>query len=768
MGILRTARLCASLIALTSLVVADAAAAAEPPAPQRSAQESSLPSAASDEPTAEALRATIQRHIAVLGDGQGPAGQRACKTNSEGLCIYRAKKKTKKTTTTTTATAVGGATATPEDSRRAPTPEESELIAAYETYLAHPDAAAASDRDALRYHLARLLADTGAVEASIAHLVALTETATSPELAAWAGALLLDELVMQWTQAADFEASVKSSRRLTEQLARLQSLPLWRHDAARPLREMAPRLDAGIRWREGAAHLERGRNARSPGDSSEAFLACAETFLALHADYAAGHDKADTLLWNAATCLEASLDPIAAAAQYERLLELYPDSEHAKEATYYVAELLMAQVRFGLAAVWYERFAARFAKDHRTPHALANAIELRAALGPPDALQADLTAYEALYRRRDPKRAAQIFWSGYSLLTTDDRSRRDYAERYLKVYGHRGGRGREIIALVVIADAAWSNTCPLEQAEAGLCVAVSDGKEVSLRFTDSPLVGRHQLHTRKLRRRLDADARASLEGFRRALFLLDNQRIDVPPDDAAQLRDFNYATARAWIALADALFETLIDASNPALTGRSPKTPDPRTQPWLSYTYRLRGHEAASFPDDERLSALADLRGPLADALDQLDRAYASLEEHHVATPAAATASARRGQLREWLMDHVLLGETSPARPCESQGHGHDQCTTAKERYDDLRGSARDAYVRCVAQVPHGAVPEDTAELCLRKLAILDPTNPAHLPEFIGSLDPYDPGEPAALADRAGVITDYETARARGPARDAE
>ncbi|MEZ4380964.1 MAG: hypothetical protein R3A79_06425 [Nannocystaceae bacterium] len=155
---------------------------------------------------------------------------------------------------------------------------------------------------------------------------------------------------------------------------------------------------------------------------------------------------------------------------------------------------------------------------------------------------------------------------------------------------------------------------------------------------------------------------------------------------------------------------------------------------------------------------IAGVGDPLAEVIDRLDRAYASLEERHVGTPAAATASARRGQLREWLMDHVLAGETSPRRPCEHRGRRRSLCTTTKGRYDALHAASRDAYARCVAQMRDGAVPEETAALCLRRLVILDPTSPARLPELFGTAGPYDAEEPAALADRAGVVTDYEAA----------
>ncbi|MEZ4453375.1 MAG: hypothetical protein R3B09_28180, partial [Nannocystaceae bacterium] len=36
----------------------------------------------------EALRGTIASLTARVGDGQGPARARACKTNSEGQCVY--------------------------------------------------------------------------------------------------------------------------------------------------------------------------------------------------------------------------------------------------------------------------------------------------------------------------------------------------------------------------------------------------------------------------------------------------------------------------------------------------------------------------------------------------------------------------------------------------------------------------------------------------------------------------------------------------------
>ena len=164
MAISRAASLCAFVLALIS-AEASAETAGEPArAALPSSSEPAGSSAEGEEPSAEELRATIHRHIAALGDGQGLAPSRGCKTNSEGVCVSRKRKRKKRK--------LRSERPTSESRARAPTSAERELIVAYEAYLAHPDAVDAGDRQAFRYHLARLLAETGDVEVALEEFTA--------------------------------------------------------------------------------------------------------------------------------------------------------------------------------------------------------------------------------------------------------------------------------------------------------------------------------------------------------------------------------------------------------------------------------------------------------------------------------------------------------------------------------------------------------------------------------------------------------------------
>jgi hypothetical protein len=63
-----------------------------------------------------------------------------------------------------------------------------------------------------------------------------------------------------------------------------------------------------------------------------------------------------------------------------------------------------------------------------------------------------------MFKKKDPKTAAKIFWSRHDLLKTD-RERRQHAEEYIKTYGKRGGIDRQIVAEAVIAQQDWRASC---------------------------------------------------------------------------------------------------------------------------------------------------------------------------------------------------------------------------------------------------------------------------------------------------------------------
>ncbi|MCB9749006.1 MAG: hypothetical protein H6713_03250 [Myxococcales bacterium] len=724
-------------------------AAASPSTASSSASSSSASSSVSVSPqTLEALRATIQRLTAILGDGQAAARARACTTNIEGVCVYRS--------TRARSSERLELDAPPE---RAPRPESRALIDAYAAYLEHPGAAQAPDRAAARYHLAQLLIETGDDEAARPHLERLI-AGDDPERAAWAALLLIDARVLELTASdATLEHSLAAGAAIRRELARLESLPLWRHEAAAPLRERAPTLVAGIRWREAMALLERGRSAGDPTGASRAFRECGAAFVSLHEDSASGHPMADTLLWSAASCFDAGGDAESALAQRLRLVERYPLSEHVERTTLYIAESLRALARFERAAAWYERYAARYPRHEEAADALRVAMWVRGELGQTRELRAALEMYERYYARRDPQRAAAAVWAAYPQLTDGPDAREAYLEGFLKRYGSRGGRGRTIIASAALARALWSKTCLLKQdvvdAGAGLCAAPQPGGSVALDDAGAGRARRHEARALDVRRRGGADLAGAIRLAQRVVVDAARGRVDVAPEDVAQQRALADAVTGAWLLLADARFEMLLEGAHEASREGAHERDDPRARPWFVPGYTLTGHRIATLERDASLATEAGLASALAEAVHELDRAYASIERDEHGTTATAIACVRRAQLREWLAERTLTREGA----CEGRGRDR-RCASATPRFDALRGRARETYARCLGDARTRFASPEAAAVAAARLTALGGHHPAQLRELTG----WTPAEDAAPSlERVGVITDYEAARGRWP-----
>ncbi len=714
-------------LALTlTFTLAPTTGAASGPAPPSDAN-----APASLEPgSLEALRAELRRLTAILGDGQGPAQTRACETNTEGVCVYRSRRKK--------GLAPGAAPPTTPTTR----PETRALITTYQAYLEHPDAAAAPDRAAARYHLAKLLIETDNTDDAITQLERVTESDPDLQRAAWAATLLIDELILRWTDEKNtLERSLETGEALREQLTRLSALPLWRHDAAEPLRERELWLHAGVRWREAMALQEQGRNARHPLLAAPSYLACGHAFVAIFNDYPE-HDRADTLLWNAANCLEAGGYVGAALKTRSRLVAGFPDSVHTERATLYIAESHLLLTRFEQAARWFGRYARRYPGRQDSVEALERVIWIRSAIGPKNALRSAIADYERYYLRRDPRRAGAVSWRGYSPLTDDDEQRRAYAEAYLKRFVRKGGLSRYVVVSATLAKLLWDRTCRASKPEAGLCV--DRGRISGIRSTEArklPVPSRLTA-----RRRVDDELAKAIALARAAIISHEHHERTYTQEDRHPNDELRAALAGSQLILADARFERLIETT----AGRG-EDDDPRVRPWrTSALHELRSHERAEIPRDKRLSWVAGIRGEQADAVDELDRAYASIEGDGPSR-ASATACVRRAQLREWLFRRF-------ERPVACGQGDSRECKAGYRFHAALRASAREAYRRCVMDTPRwGASAELLAFASERHLRLGG--------GYVTRVDEMVP-ETRWVADpepvRAGVITDYETAALLG------
>lgn len=664
-----------------------------------------------------AVKARIADLERRVGDGQGPARTRACKTNSEGVCVYTEKE--------AKARKQAGAAAPPVD------PDAQALIAAYEAFLADPAGAAAPEAAAYRYHLAWLLADAGEVARARPHLERLTDGSDASPRAAWAATLLVDVLVRAWTEGAPAQRA-EAGEALRSALARLRVTAVWSTDAAKALRGTVPMIEAGLRWARAIEHLERGKAADEPHAAAAAFFACGREFRAIHAEYADRHDRADALLWNAAMCFDAAREPEEALRLFAVVVERYPHGPFAEKALMNGAEILDALARYGEAAEWYEQLAATHPRSYRAADALGRAVTLRAALGPRERLEAGLTAYEAMYARTDPRRAAEIRWAGYAWLPQDDAARRAYVERFLVDHGKRAAPTLWLAASAEHARLLVRETCPKGLMMESLCLTAAPGPSVSIGLTNGPpapvVTTRWSSSRGGPRYEAALQEAASVRAYARRR----GRELPVEPAPVVAAE----AVAAAALMQADAALEAILAGRRrPPLRGPLYLTVEEATS--------AATPDAVVPPTRLGLARYAGLRDAAAEDVDAIDEAYVVIERLFRDSAAALRAHARRGLLREWLVDRALLAIAAGAR--------------GVERSDILilRAGAIVQYRRCLELGPAMLAAGESAAHCERRLAALSRHEPRIVAELVGD---EAPGYPATRPDVAGVVLDADEA----------
>lgn len=605
------------------------------------------------------------------------------------------------------------------------------LIAAYEAFLADPAGEAAPEAPAYRYHLAWLLTETGEDARARPHLQRLTVGSDASPRAAWAAELLVDMLVRAWTEGPP-EARDAAGIDLERELARLRGTAIWQADAGKELRAAAPMIEVGLRWARAEGHRQRGKAADEPYAAAAAFAACGREFQALHAEFGDRHDRADALLWHAAGCLAAAYELGPALKLFASLVDTYPRSELVEQAMLRSAEIHENLARYGDAVEWYERLAATTPRSRWAPDALARAVALRAALGPPKKLVAALAAYEALFVNRDPRRAAEIRWSGYTSVPRDDASRRAYAEGFLADHGQGTAPTLWLQASAEHARLLFRETCPKGHLLDSLCLAAARAPSAPVSLTKGPAA---PVETTRWTspRRLDARHAAALQEAA-AIRAYARARRDELRAEASR-RATAEAVAAAALLQADAALEAI-------LTGR----PRPLLRGPLHLTVEEATPDAAHGsipPRRPTLAARAGLAGSAAEDVDAVDEAYTVIEQLLPGSPAALRARVRKGLLRTWLADRAVLALAAGSSAVD------------RSSVLDLRAEAIVAYRRCLAPEPAALAARESVAQCEHGLAALSPRDPALVAELLGD---EPPGYPAARADVAGPVLDADEA----------
>lgn len=374
--------------------------------------------------------------------------KKACKTNSEGVCVYRDKKVKKKKRDKDTET--NTAQEFPESDY---TDDEKSMLTAYDVYQKYVKDSKDKELPKIQYHRAKLMMVHNKFDEAEPVLKEIVKKFDGQVYAAWAAEMLIDLLVIRWTDKDNTpEQTVAASEELEKWATDLQKAKLWKHDESARLREAIPGYLAGIGWKKAMAYQEQGKQGDPDG-----YVKCADTFVEVYNDHE-DHDRADTLLFNAARCYEAAYLVGKAIKIRTALLEAHPSSQHYQMTLKELGQNYQAVAYYDDAAERYEQYADKYTKDEFTPEALQNAYLFRLGLGNEEKAQSNLTKFEGLYRRKDPSTAAKIFWSKHELLDTEEEKLK-HAREFVSRYGTKGGVDRRVVAEAAIGQILWRQSC---------------------------------------------------------------------------------------------------------------------------------------------------------------------------------------------------------------------------------------------------------------------------------------------------------------------
>ena len=377
---------------------------------------------------------------------------KACKVNTEGVCIYRDKKKKKRANASKDTKTNTAADFKVTDY----TEKEAGMLGSYDVYQKYIKDPKDKELPKIQYHRAKLMMEHNRFDEASPVLKELITKFDGSIYAAWASEMLIDLLTIRWTDKDNTpEQTVSSGEELEEWSRKLQKLKTYKHKEASRIREAIPTLLAGIGWKKAEAFQAQGK----AGDP-EGFVRCGDQYVLLWNDYE-DHDKADILLFNAARCFEAAYLVGKAITLRGELLSRYPASSKYQQTLREVAENYQAIAFYDKAATHLELYADKYKKDDYSGPALSNAYIFREGLGDEAKAKANLEKYEALYKKKNPGKAAKIFWSKNELIDSDT-AKAAHARQYIKTYGNRGGVDRRIVAEATVGQILWRQSCEKE------------------------------------------------------------------------------------------------------------------------------------------------------------------------------------------------------------------------------------------------------------------------------------------------------------------
>jgi TolA-binding protein len=677
---------------------------------------------------------------------------KACKVNTEGVCVYKEAGRKKKVTASKDTK-----TDTAQQYPVTPyTDDESAMLSAYDIYQKYIKDAKDQELPKIQYHRVKLMMEHNKFDEAKPILQELVKKFDGSLYAAWAAEMLIDLLTIQWTDTnATPDQVVQRSDELEKWAKQVQTMKVWKHKESDRIREAVPTLVAGIGWKKAEAYQEQGRN----GDP-EGFVKCGEQYVEVWNEFE-DHDRADTLLFNAARCFEAAYLVGNAISLRNELLNRYTSSEHYQLTLRELGENYQRIAYYDRAAERFEQYADKYTKDTFASTALQNAYLFRLGLGDEAKAKDNLTKYEGLYRRSEPATAAKIFWSKHELLDNDEAKLR-HAREYISTYGNKGGVDRRVVAEAAIGQILWRQSCdkPLlydscltvqrKRATAGesqrnkaakLRQKTKKGKDKKPdipQYCGSATQGIITVHARDSKRAGEAQRHFD------TVLKLTSKKPDIPAAEVTRIDDYKNAWGMAMVYAADSRYEEYLKVELPdgldfVVEDWKKEAGVPKWEKEYKEQVRVRDESQKKFKDffDRKVSMSKDL-------IERYAKVKATGSPYWVLAAAARTAV-----LSQNFADQLYRAEVPRSFKSEEQYFAY--CDALADQAEGPQKLALDAFTYCLQRSTEFQFFNEFSRMCEEELQQRDPEKYPATNELYGTSIYTD-----SRLDHVGVQVDLD------------
>lgn len=456
--------------------------------------------------------------------------------------------------------------------------------------------------------------------------------------------------------------------------------------------------------------MVRTRVKRGVAGLATAWLVTASPRIADAGNCPAATSSEPAALMAAAECMAGTGEWAAAARLYERVASEHPTHALGERALRALVDGHTATARWEEAARAAEQFAGRYPDRVETPELLVEAAWLRVGLGQRAAAEADFEKHEQLLGRKDPGRAAAVFWSRRVLLGSDD-ERIEHAEEYLRRYGTLVDLDRRIVVEASLGQIEWRRACSAG-AIADACIAIRRGPAAA--GPRQPRGCAEGQASVTVHPRDEPLARAAQRRFAEVLRAADG--VEIPEAQPERRVDLAEALAAARLYRADRrLEEFLKDIEVPR--GLALAVDEARADGAGQRKRREASlRRISGFVETTRAQALA------------LEQEYAELAR--VGDPAWAVAAAGRVALIHERLALALMQVEVPAGLPEAGRAGY--CEVLAQQAEPLLAIATAGYRRCRELSRAAGRFDEHSRLCEAGLHARDPRAWPLQREFVG------------------------------------